>query len=143
HQLNDDQPYEVQGTDPIRNWNHQYQGWMSARYALTHSLNVPTVKLLDETGLSNAKEFAEGLGIKFKDDDINIRDGIGGTGTNVTPLQLAGAFRPFGNEGIYNEPYAVEKVEFPDGTVVDLRPESEPAMSDYTAYMVTDMLKSV
>src|SRR5699024_4433373 len=39
--------------------------------------------------------------------------------------------------------YAVTKVEFPDGKVVDLKPEPEAAMSDYTAYMITDMLKSV
>src|SRR5699024_8055337 len=68
---------------------------------------------------------------------------IGGAETVTTPLQLAGAYRAFGNEGIYNEPYAVTKVEFTDGKVVDLKPEPEAAMSDYTAYMITDMLKSV
>lgn len=143
HQINDDKPYEVAGSDPIRNWNRQYQGWMSARYALTWSLNVPTLKILEETGLDNAQAFAEGLGIEFADDKLDIRDAIGGTGTNTTPMQLAGAFRAFGNDGIYNEPYAVVKVEYPDGTVVDLKPEPEAAMSDFTAYMVTDMLKSV
>src|SRR5690625_54538 len=143
HQLNDDKPYEVAGTSPIRNWNRQYQGWMSARYALTHSLNVPTVKLVDETGLANAQEFAEGLGIKFHEDQINIRDAIGGTETNVTPVQLAGAFSAFGNEGIYHEPYTVTKVVYPDGKETNLASKPEVAMSDYTAYIVTDMLKSV
>src|SRR5699024_12166051 len=46
-------------------------------------------------------------------------------------------------EGVYTEPYAVTKVEFEDGSVVDLKPKSEPVMEDYTAYMVTDMLKDV
>src|SRR5699024_2627920 len=79
HQLNDDKPYEVEGSDkPIRNWNRSYQGWMSARYALKQSLNVPTVKTLEEAGYSNAKSFAEGLGIKFHNDTISIRDAIGG-----------------------------------------------------------------
>src|SRR5699024_10961451 len=54
-----------------------------------------------------------------------------------------GAFSAFGNEGVYTEPYAVTKVEFEDGSVVDLKPKSEPVMEDYTAYMVTDMLKDV
>ncbi|RKQ37634.1 penicillin-binding protein 1A [Oceanobacillus halophilus] len=143
HQLNDDKPYETAGSNPIRNWNRSYAGWVTARYALEQSLNVPTVKLFEEVGAGNAQTFAESLGIRFADDQINIRDAIGGTATNVTPLQLAGAYRAFGNEGIYNEPYAVTKVEFPDGEVVDLTPESEAVMSDYTAYMVTDMLKSV
>src|SRR5690625_4968744 len=142
HQINDDKEYEVAGSTPIRNWNRQYQGWMSARHALSQSLNVPTVKLLDETGYENAREFGESLGLKFHNDSVNVRDAIGGTETTVTPLQLAGAYRAFGNEGIYNEPYAVTKVEYPDGKVVDLKPEPEAAMSDYTAYMVTDMLKT-
>jgi len=143
HQINDDEPYPIAGTDKvIRNWNRQYQGWMSARYALSQSLNVPTVKLLEETGYENARKFGEGLGIKFHNDTVTIGDAIGGTETRVSPLQVAGAYRAFGNEGIYNEPYAVTKVEFPDGKVVDLKPEPEAAMSDYTAYMVTDMLKT-
>lgn len=143
HQINDDKPYEIKGTNStIRNWNRQYQGWMSMRYALSRSLNVPTVKLLEEAGFENAKEFAEGLGIKFHNDQILIGDAIGGTSTNTTPLQLAGAYSAFGNEGIYNEPHAVTKVEFPDGRVMDLKPEPKVAMSDYTAYMVTDMLKT-
>ncbi len=143
HQINDDKPYEAGGSNPIRNWNRQYQGWMSARYALAQSLNVPAVKTFEEVGADRAKEFAEGLGIDFADEQLNVRDVIGGTKTNVSPLQLAGAFSTFGNEGIYIEPHAVTKVEFPDGSVVDLKPEPEAAMSDYTAYMVTDMLKSV
>lgn len=143
HQINDDKPYPIAGTDKeIRNWNRSYQGWLSMRSALAQSLNVPAVKALEETGFDNAKKFAEGLGIEFANDQITIGDAIGGTQTSVTPLQLAGAFRAFGNEGIYNEPYAVTEVEFPNGQSVDLRPKSEAVMSDYTAYMITDMLKS-
>src|SRR5690625_4543264 len=147
HQLNDDKPYEVAGTNPIRNVDRQYRGWVSARTALSSSINVPTVKLMDEIGKENnysqSKEFAEKLGIEFAEDPINIREAIGGHKTDVTPLQLAGAFRPFGNEGIYNEPFAVTKVVYPNGKEVDLTPEAEEVMADYTAYMVTDMLKDV
>ncbi|MFB8734990.1 penicillin-binding transpeptidase domain-containing protein [Bacillus sp. SL00103] len=54
---------------------------------------------------------------------------------------MAGAFSAFGNNGYYNEPHAVTSVEFNDGTKLDLTPDSKAAMSDYTAFMVTDMLK--
>lgn len=147
HQLNDDAPYDVPGSTPIRNVSRTYKGWVSARTALKESINVPTVKLFDEigkeSGYQQSKEFAERLGIKFANDSINVREAIGGHETDVNPLQLAGAFRPFGNEGIYNEPYAVTRVEFPDGKVVELQPEPKAVMADYTAYMVTDMLKDV
>ena len=96
-----------------------------------------------EIGPDRAKEFAENLGIEFADEHLVPQDAIGGTSTNSFPLQLAGAFSAFGNEGIYTEPYAVVKVEFPDGSVIDLKPEPEAVMADYTAYMVTDMLKDV
>lgn len=143
HQINDDQPYDYGGDHRIRNWNRQYQGWMSMRYALEQSLNVPAVKTFDEIGIDRGREFAEGLGIEFDGDTLGISEAIGGSKTNTTPLDMAGAYSSFGNEGIYTEPYTVTKVEFPDGSVVDLKPESEAAMSDYTAYMITDMLKSV
>lgn len=142
HQLNDDKPFRI-GDIEYRNHNRRYQGWMTARYALKHSLNVPALKTADEIGLDRSKTFAEGLGINFHDDEIFIGDVIGGATTNSTPLELAGAYSAFGNEGIYNEPYTVTKVEFPDGSTIDLKPEPKAAMSDYTAYMVTDMLKSV
>ncbi|HEY4602485.1 MAG TPA: PBP1A family penicillin-binding protein [Cerasibacillus sp.] len=143
HQINDDKPYEIAGSNPIRNHNRAYQGWVSARYALTHSLNVPAVKTYEEVGADKVKQFAEGLGIKFPKTGIDIRDPIGGTDTSVSPIQMAGAFQAFGNEGIYIEPHTVTKVEFPDGKVIELTPEPKAAMNDYTAYMVTDMLKSV
>jgi penicillin-binding protein 1A len=143
HQINDDQPFEVEGSNPIRNWNRSYAGWMTARHALNQSLNVPAAKVMEEAGRENAKPFAESLGINFNNDYMDIREAIGGTDTNATPLQMAGAYRAFANEGIYNEPYAVTKVEFPDGRTVELKPEPEAVMSDYTAYMITDMLKTV
>src|SRR5699024_12140702 len=64
------------------------------------------------------------------------------TDTNVTHLELASAYSAFTNEANYTEAYTITKVEFQDGMTVDLTPETEKAMEDYTAYMVTDMLKT-
>lgn len=141
-QLKNDKPYQV-GANEIRNWNRSYGGDVSMRYALAQSLNVPAVHTLEQTGYAKAQKFAENLGIKFKDDKILIGDAIGGTGTKASPLQVAGAYQAFGNEGVYNKPYAVTKVEYPDGKTVDLKSEPKAVMSDYTAYMITDMLKDV
>ena len=49
----------------------------------------------------------------------------------------------FGNNGIYHKPHVVQKVVFPDGTVVGFAGKEKRVMHDYTAYMVTDMLRSV
>lgn len=143
HQVKDDKPYRLPSGHEIRNWNRTYQGQVSIRTALKDSLNVPTIHTFMEIGPDRAKKFAENLGIKFADKHLAPNDAIGGTRTTVTPLQMAGAFSAFGNEGIYTEPHSVKKVVFPDGSVIDLKPKSEAVMADYTAYMVTDILKDV
>ncbi|MFD1018451.1 PBP1A family penicillin-binding protein [Thalassobacillus hwangdonensis] len=141
HQIEDDEPIEING-DTINNYG-KYHGWVSMRYALTKSLNVPAVKTMQEVGLEESKKFAEGLGINFKDGEIYPADAIGGAKTELTTTQLAASYAAFGNEGMYNEPYAVTKVEFPDGKTEEFKSEPKAAMSKYTAFVMSDMLKSV
>ncbi|MFD2045836.1 PBP1A family penicillin-binding protein [Ornithinibacillus salinisoli] len=141
HQINDDKPYEIGGGRTVNNFDNRFHGWVSMRTAIAHSYNVPALKTLEETGFDLATPFAEKLGISLKTRQIG--EGIGGTETEVNPLQLAAAYRPFANEGIYNEPYAITKVVYPEGQTYEFNPEPEVVMSEYTAYMITDMLKSV
>lgn len=142
YQQIEDSPYEKNGIK-IRNWNRQHQGWITMRKALRDSLNVPAIRTLEATGFENAQKFAEGLGIEFANDQIELTDAIGGAQTGVTPLQLAGAYSAFGNEGIYHEPYSITSVVYSDGRTEEFKPEPVAAMREYTAYMITDMLKTV
>ncbi len=141
--IKNDGPYEVTGSKPVKNWNDEYGSNVSARYAMQRSLNVPTLHTLNEVGIGQATEFAEKLGLTIPSNGLNIRDGIGGSKLSVSALDMAGAYSAFGNAGIYNEPYAVTKVIYGDGREVSLTPEPVAVMSDATAYMVTDMLRSV
>lgn len=140
HQLKDE-PYQYSDGTPIKNWDGKYEGQMSMRTALARSRNIPALKALQEVGLERAKQFANKLGMGFK--EMHEAYAVGGVDKGVSPLQMAGAYSAFGNGGIYIEPHAVKKVVFPDGTEMDLRPEPKTAMKDYTAFMITDMLKTV
>src|SRR5699024_10012633 len=142
-QVANDGPFETAGSSPVTNWNDEYGGNVSARYALMQSLNVPTLHALEEVGIGQATTFAEGLGVPIPEDGLNIRDGIGGSKLSMSTLDMAGSYAAFGNDGIYNEPYAVTSVVFSDGREETLTPEPVAAMSDATAYMITDMLRSV
>src|SRR5699024_2670106 len=139
HQINDDAPIEHKNGE-INNYDGRVHGWMSLRTALSESYNIPAVKTVQEVGADNAKKFAKGLGIELETDYLS--EAIGGTSTEVTPLEMAGAYRAFGNGGIYSKPHAVTKVVFPDGKEVEITPDSEAVMSDSTAYMITDVLKT-
>ena len=140
HTINDEEYTYSDGT-PINNWDNQHWGEISMREALQWSRNIPTLKLFQNVGSDKAQEFAKELGIDI--DPIHESASIGGF-NGTSPLQMAGAYASFGNEGVYNEPFSVEKIVYPDGEEKKLEsPKSEAVMHDYTAYMVTDMLKSV
>ncbi|GAE25030.1 multimodular transpeptidase-transglycosylase [Halalkalibacter wakoensis JCM 9140] len=145
HRIVDEAHSYSDGT-PIRNFDRQFQGPMSMRTALARSRNVPAIKALQEVGVGRAQSFAGGLGIPFElqENETTMPEayGLGGFNTGVTTKELAGAYAAFGNNGTYIEPYTVRKVEFPDGRIINMEPESTQAMSDYTAYMITDMLKT-
>ncbi len=141
HQIKDE-PYTYSDKKPINNHDRKFMGQMTARNALALSRNIPALKAFQEVGVTKATEFANGLGITFEE-RINEPYSIGGTLGGISPLNMAGAYAAFGNQGNYIKPHAVNKIVFPDNREVVLAPEPETAMSESTAFMITDMLKSV
>lgn len=140
----DDELYTYQdGSEKIiHNYTHEYGGRMTIRHALNKSLNVPAVKAFNAVGVEKVTEFAEGLGFKF-DDTLYEPAAIGGVSTGFSPLLMAGAYAAFGNGGIYHEPITITKIVKSDGTVVQSEQEVHRAMSEETAYLMTDMLHTV
>lgn len=145
HQIVDEE-YTVGDWSP-RNYDNQYVGQMSLRDALVDSRNIPAAKVFNEDlDWNNVEEFLTNLGIDPSDiNDANTpelvrQNAISG---RLTPLQLAASYSAFANGGNYTEPYTVSRVITQDGQEIDLTPETNQAMSDYTAYMITDVLKDV
>ncbi|MBT2575425.1 PBP1A family penicillin-binding protein [Bacillus sp. ISL-51] len=141
----DDSAYSYTNGTAIHDWDRKYLGPISMRYALAQSRNIPALKAYQAAGKDNAVDFANGLGLGLNKDSVTESYSIGGFGDDnpgVSTLTMAGAYSAFGNNGTYNEPHAVTSIEFNDGTKLDLTPKSKSAMSDYTAFMITDMLKS-
>lgn len=139
----EDSPLQYSGGGSVGNAGGSYAGMMSMRDALARSKNTAAVRTFQEVGFEDAYEFAGKLGINLENEYESYGIGAMDGDEGISPLQMAGAYSAFGNGGIYNEPHTVTKVTLADGTVVENDITSEPAMSDYTAYMVTDMLKSV
>ncbi|MED4710212.1 PBP1A family penicillin-binding protein, partial [Bacillus pseudomycoides] len=140
HQLNDSE-YTYSNGKKIRNATNSYKGDVSLREALKKSLNIPALKTAQAVGLDKSKGFAEGLGMTFPNGNAVEANAIGSN--DASPLQVAGAYAAFGNEGNYNKPHFVTKVVFPDGKEKSFKPKEIRAMKDYTAYMITDVLRDV
>lgn len=137
-----DEPYSYSDGTPLKNASNRHYGTMTVREALGRSLNIPAVKTLQEVGLDRAKDFTKNLGIPFVNDTIVESSAIGG-GIEISTLELAGAYGAFGNGGIYNKPHTVKKIILRDKTEVKNKTETKPVMKDSTAFIVTNMLKSV
>ncbi|MGE7759503.1 PBP1A family penicillin-binding protein [Peribacillus sp. NPDC097895] len=136
-----DEDYSYSNGTPLKNASGRHYGTVTIREALARSLNIPALKTLQEVGLDRARDFAVDLGIPFEK-EITESAALGG-GKDVSTLELAGAYSAFGNNGIYNEPHSVKKIVLRDKTTIKNKTESKPVMKDSTAFIVTDMLKSV
>lgn len=137
----EDKPISYSNGVSFGNWDNRYMGAMTIRKALQLSRNTPAVQTLQQVGTDKAKTFANNLGIPLK--EVYESYAIGGLKTGVSPLEMAGAYSAFGNNGFYTKPHAITKIKLRDGTVIDTTPQPKVVMKDYTAFMITDMLKSV
>lgn len=126
------------------NSNGNYAGWVTMREAVTRSLNIPAAAVLNEIGVETGKAFARRVGISFDIRDQSLALALGGFTYGVSPLQIAAAYAAFGNGGVFNAPYTVEKVLDASGTVL-YQHKAEPVrvMREANAYVLTSMLQSV
>lgn len=146
-----DEPYKYVGTDTsVYNWDRSYKGTMTLRQALYLSRNIPAVKLFNEVGSEDVAKFLKGLGIEYG--EIEQANAIssnsssieaGSTKYGVSSLKSAAAYAAFANGGTYYEPQYVNRIVYQDGTEETFESAGERAMSEGTAYMITDILKDV
>lgn len=133
----------------LTNADKQYYGPMTMRQALAKSRNIPAVQAFQAVNKSKIKEFVQNLGIDYYkyDKEGNVTDdslyeayAIGG-GLQVSPLEMAAAYGAFARGGYYIEPYSFTKVIFREtDEAYEYKYEKKQAMSEETAYMITDML---
>ncbi|MCQ6277883.1 transglycosylase domain-containing protein [Bacillus sp. EB600] len=144
YQMIEDKPVKYSTGAEFGNWDNRYMGPMTIRTALQLSRNTPAVQTLQQVGLEKAKDFAINLGIPLKEIyESYAIGGLGGKTIGVSPLEMAGAYSAFGNKGLYTKPHSIKKIKLRDGTEIDTTPETKVVMKDSTAFMITDMLKSV
>jgi penicillin-binding protein 1A len=149
YEVNDSKDIKYSWGKEINDWDGKTLGKMTIRKALYLSRNIPALQTFQEVsdalgGTKKIRTFAEKLG--FTESVLkNLGEAyaIGGDGFSTNPLQMSGTYAAYGNNGIYNQPYAVRKIVKPDGEVIQLDHTRRVAMHDYTAYMITDMLKDV
>lgn len=143
--LFDDEPYSYTGGKSIQNWDGKFMGTMTLRTALSLSRNVPALKAFQKVNNKKIISFVEGLGITPEIENGRIHEAHSlGAFNGVSPVQMSAAYAAFANGGYYYEPYTVNKIVYRDtDETIEYSSEKKKAMSDSTAFMITDVLKDV
>lgn len=127
-----------------RNYNGRFNGPVTMRTALSNSLNIPAVKALALAGIDNTLRTAEDMGITT----LTQRDRYGlslvlGAG-EVKPVEMAGAFGVFANNGVKKDLTPVLKISDSSGkTLYDYDKEKDKqkqALDPQVAYEIANIL---
>src|SRR5579875_704626 len=124
-----------------QNYDKQWHGLITMRYALEHSINVATIRLEQEVGPRSIVELAHRMGIQSPlEPTLALTLGA----SDVTPLEMVSAYGVFATEGIRAEPIAILKVTDRRGKVLEEHtPDRHVVLSPEVAYLMTDLLKGV
>jgi penicillin-binding protein 1B len=123
------------------NYHEQYNGLVTVRYALEHSLNVPTIKIAEAIGYEKVADLARRSGLNAK---IKGYPSVALGAFEVTPLEMAGAYTVFANEGMRLQPHALNRVIAADGSVLRrYKYEETRVLSPQVAYLMTNIMEGV
>lgn len=134
-----DEKINISGYTPS-NADGKFHGYVSVREALKNSYNIPAVKLLNEIGIENAQNFANKSNINFSQNDNNLAIALGGFTDGITLKQISDAYSCFANNGNFSESKFITKIKKNNKTIYTKTNSKTKAMSDSTAYLITNML---
>ena len=136
-----DEKTDFEGYSPS-NYKGIYRGYISARQALSESVNVPAVRVLNALGIERSEEYLAKMGLRLRNEDKTLSLALGGMSEGYTLRELVGAYALFAAEGVYTPPAFISKIEDADGIVIYERSmQKRRVFSDDTAYIVNDILK--
>jgi len=132
-----------------QNYDQKYRGLIPMRTAVQFSINTYAVQLLNQIGVNEGFNFAEKLGISTlvnsgPHNDRHLSLALGGVTKGITPLEMAAAYGTFANQGVYIQPHTIREIRDRDGNILyQAKPKHRVAMSEQTAFLMTDLLQTV
>ncbi|MCE3039502.1 transglycosylase domain-containing protein [Helicobacter anatolicus] len=122
-----------------RNAGNSFNGIVSLRYALIHSLNLATINLVDMVGFDKTFNALEKYSLNPREKNLTIILGS----LIASPMDLARAYSIFSNQGVMLEPQLVKELIKRDGSKQVFHNKQEEITSPQQAYLVTSILQEV
>jgi penicillin-binding protein 1A len=115
--IRQDAPLDLKGWRP-ENYSHEYFGAVTLTQALAMSLNTVAVRLGLEVGPKNVVRTAHRLGISSK---LDANPSIALGTSEVSVIELVGAYAPFANGGFGISPHVVTRIRTNEGKLLYAR----------------------
>lgn len=144
--VEDDAPYTYKNGVELKNYDDTYRGYTSIREAITHSINVVTVKTLADIGIDTGYNYlTRRFGFTtLTEQDYNEALALGGITKGVTNIELTAAYASIAGGGKYRKPRLYTKILDHEGNVLlDNQPQSHEAVSEKTAWLLTNAMEDV
>ncbi|MGA7786426.1 MAG: transglycosylase domain-containing protein, partial [Candidatus Acidiferrales bacterium] len=123
------------------NFGENFMGTVTLREALTHSLNVATVKVAELVGFGHVVDVAKRM---LQEPSLSATPAVALGAYDMTPLQVAGGYTAFANGGVRSDPMYLQRVVSSDGSVLEHNePHSQPVLDPRVNYLVTNVLQDV
>jgi penicillin-binding protein 1B len=123
-----------------RNYKGEFYGEMTARLALMRSDNNATISLASMVGFDRVAALARDAGIKSAQPTPSMAIGA----YDATPVDMAGAYTVFANNGLHLDPWMLASVRTPQGDVIrDFTPDSRQVLDPRVAFLTTSMMEAV
>ena len=147
--MNDSPDVVLSGTSWYPN-NDTYTnaGLVTVKYAMQESINTIAAQLIDRiTPQVSYQYLTEHFGISSLDPTNDVAYAplaLGQLTYGLSVRELANAYTAYANNGIYTESRTYTLIlDANDNVVIDNQPESIAAVSEVTAYYITDMMQNV
>ena len=132
---------DLQLTYSPRNNSRRYYGITTLRRGLEHSMNVTSTKLGDLVGMDRVVDFARRCGISSP---LRPYPSLALGAAELIPVELTAAYAAIANQGVFVEPFLIDRIAGPDGGLVEEhQPRAHKAMEPEIAYVLGEMLSGV
>ena len=124
------------------NYGNQYYGWITAREALSRSVNTAAVTILQQIGIDEAVKTIQNAGIPLDTKDKTPSLALGGTTYGSTVLDLAEGYLTLANGGNHQKLTPIRMITDKNGKIIYQNDKkSTLVLSKEAAFLTTDMLK--
>ena len=116
--------------------------YMSARYALANSVNIPAVRVLNEMGVETGVRYLEKMHLPVEEGDRSLALALGGMVHGCSLPALADGYAVFAAGGVYAPASCIVRVENERGDVLYSHDGTrrERVFSEDVCFLINDML---